>query len=171
MSETTISEQVLANSDVIEFEVYSTELVSSYRSIPQEVLVTFEVSLTASEDTNIVEKLSEIFAKIDHFQPDSIVVTDQSSYSEDGKFSKLSVRISIQNSDVRFDALDTKVDAISNDLASNLTEINTSLEFLESQTNVTVTADVSKLEQKFDELESKQLPALKKDRIEYRIVF
>ena len=78
------------------------------------------------------------------------------------------LQITIQIPDVQFDALDSKIDAVSNDLASNLTEINTSLEFLESQTNMTVTADVSKLEQKFDDLETEQLPALKKDRIEIK---
>ena len=79
------------------------------------------------------------------------------------------LQITIQIPDVQFDALDTKIDAISNDLASNLTEINTSLEFLESQTNVTVTADVSKLEQKVDNLETEQLPTLIKDRIEIKL--
>ena len=70
------------------------------------------------------------------------------------------------NSDFRFDALDTKIGAVGNDLASNVTEINTKLELLESQMNVSVSSDVQKLQQKLDELESEQIPALKKDRIE-----
>ena len=74
-------------------------------------------------------------------------------------------------SGLRLDALDTKVDAISNDLTSNLTEINTSLELLASQTNVSVSSDVTQLEQKVDSLESEQLPALKKDRIEMKFIF
>ena len=53
-------------------------------------------------------------------------------------------------------------------MASNLTEINTNLESLKSQSNVAVNADVKSLEKKFDKLESEQLPALKKDRIEIK---
>ena len=72
------------------------------------------------------------------------------------------------NLDFRFDALDTKIDAIKTDLASNVDEINTNLELLGSQVNVSVSSDVQTLQQKLDELESKQIPALKKDRIQIK---
>ena len=88
MSNTEISEQVLADSDVIDFKVVSTELLS------QEFLVTFEVSLTASED--VVEKLSEIFSKIEFYKLDSVVVTEQYTDSEDGKFCKQFSKIIIK---------------------------------------------------------------------------
>ena len=75
------------------------------------------------------------------------------------------------NSDLRFDALDTKIGVISDDLASNVTQINTNLEQLESKLNVSVSPDVEKFQQKLDEFESEQIPALKKDRIEIRKSF
>ena len=74
-------------------------------------------------------------------------------------------------SDLRFDSLDTKIDAISNDLASNLTEINTSLELLEAQSDEVLSSEVTKLQRKFDELESVELPALRKERIEIQFQF
>ena len=60
---------------------------------------------------------------------------------------------------------------ISDDLASNVTQINTNLEQLESKLNVSVSPDVEKFQQKLDEFESEQIPALKKDRIEIRKSF
>ena len=57
--------------------------------MPRELfLVAFEVSITASEDIDIVEKLSDVVSKVENFQPDSIVVTDQNNYTEEGKFSR-----------------------------------------------------------------------------------
>ena len=66
--------------------------------------------------------------------------------------------------DLRFDELDTAIENITNDLASNLTDINTSLELLESQKNLTetVTSSVAELQQKFEKLEAEDLPAMRK---------
>ena len=75
-------EQVLIDSDVIDFEVFTTEAQSSYRA--PEFLVTFEVSLASSVDIDTVEKLSGVLSKIEYFKLDSIVVTDQYNYSEEG---------------------------------------------------------------------------------------
>ena len=63
---------------------------------------------------------------------------------------------------LRFEELDTKVDDISNHLASNLTEIFTSLDILEARMN---SSDVSHIQQRLDKIETEGLPALKKDRI------
>ena len=63
---------------------------------------------------------------------------------------------------LRFEELDTKVDDISNHLASNLTEILTSLDILESKIN---SSDVSHIQQRVDKIENEGLPALQKDRI------
>ena len=65
--------------------------------------------------------------------------------------------------------LDTKIDAISNDLASNLTEINTNPELLGSQNNVAVNSNIAQLEEKFDELKTEELPALQKELVEKKI--
>lgn len=75
----------------------------------------------------------------------------------------------ILDSDLRFDSLEKQIDAISSDLASNLTEINTNLELLESQSDVAVSSDITELKQKFNELESVELPKLRKERIEMKI--
>ena len=57
------------NSDVINFNVISIEPKLSYRlrrsTDSLGFLVTFEISLTASEDIEIVEKLSDIFSKVE----------------------------------------------------------------------------------------------------------
>ena len=66
--------------------------------------------------------------------------------------------------DLRFDELDTAIENITNDLASNLTDINTSLQLLESQKNLTetVTSNIAELQQKFEKLEAEDLPAMQK---------
>ena len=58
---------------------------------------------------------------------------------------------------------------MSNDLASNLIEINESMDLLESQTNVTASSNVTKLQEKVDKLETEQLPSLKKDRTKTQV--
>ena len=71
-----------------------------------------------------------------------------------------------ENSGLRIDALDKKIDAISGYLASNLTEINNSLELFGSQTNVTeISSYIAQLHKKIDRLEVEDLPFLKQDRI------
>ena len=72
------------DSNVIDFKIYSIELLSTYRSVSQDLLVTFEVSLTPSEDVDMIEKLSQIFSQIEYYQMDSIVVIDQYSYTKEG---------------------------------------------------------------------------------------
>ena len=48
------------------------------------------------------------------------------------------------------------------EIASNLTDISSSIENLELQSNVAISSNVTKLEQKVDKLETEELPALKK---------
>ena len=55
-----------------------------------------------------------------------------------------------------------KIDEISNDLALNLTDITTTLTFLESQTNEMNSSNITELEQKVDKLEKEDLFSLKK---------
>ena len=86
VSNKTILEQVLIDSDVVDFKVLSTDALSSRRSRSQESFsVTFEISLTASEDVDMIEMLSGIFSVIDYFEPDSVVVIEQ--YNEKGRLS------------------------------------------------------------------------------------
>ena len=60
---------------------------------------------------------------------------------------------------MRLDALDTKVDEISSHLTSNLTELATSLNTLESKIN---SSDATLVKERVDKLESDELPELKK---------
>ena len=91
---TTISDQVPIGSRVTDFKVVSIELLSSnvIRSRRSqdllEYLVTFEISLTSSEDNDLVDELSNIFENIEEFKPRSVVITDQQIYNENGQFSK-----------------------------------------------------------------------------------
>ena len=74
----------MVDSDVIDFKILSTDLLSSHRSRSQELFsVTFEISLKASEASDMIEKLSKIFGKIEYFQLNSIVVNEQ--YNEEGR--------------------------------------------------------------------------------------
>ena len=88
-------DQVPIDSRVTNFRVMSIQLLSenvirSRRSQDfLEYLVTFEISLSATEGVDIVEELSNIISKIDGFKPDSVLVTDQTSFSEEGEFEKL----------------------------------------------------------------------------------
>ena len=88
-------DQVPIDSRVTNFRVMSIQLLSknvirSRRSQDfLEYLVTFEISLSASEGLDVVEELIDIISKIDGFKPDSVLVTDQTSFSEEGKFIKL----------------------------------------------------------------------------------
>ena len=88
-------DQVPVDSRVTNFRVMSIQLLSknvirSRRSQDfLEYLVTFEISLSASEGLDVVEELIDIISKIDGFKPDSVLVTDQTSFSEEGKFIKL----------------------------------------------------------------------------------
>ena len=91
---TTILDQVLIGPRVTNFRVISIELLSSnvVRSRRSqdllEYLVTFEISLTSAESAEVVDELNNIFENIEEFKPDSVVITDQQIYNEDGKFSK-----------------------------------------------------------------------------------
>ena len=88
-------DQVPVDSRVTNFRIMSIQLLSenvvrSRRSQDfLEYLVTFEISLSATEGVDIVEELIDIISKIDGFKPDSVLVTDQTSFSEEGKFIKL----------------------------------------------------------------------------------
>ena len=66
---------------------------------------------------------------------------------------------------MRFDDLGTKINHISDHLATNVTYLNESLELLESRTNKTINDNFSRLDQKVENLEENELPALKKARI------
>ena len=91
---TTILDQVPIGSRVTTFRVISIELLSSnvIRSRRSqdllEYLVTFEISLTSGENDDLVDELSNIFENIEEFKPQSIVITDQHIYNEEGQFSK-----------------------------------------------------------------------------------
>ena len=71
---------------------------------------------------------------------------------------------------MRFDELGTKINQMSGHLASNVTYLNESLELLDSRTNKTISDNFSKLNQKVDNLEENELPALKKVRILPRVI-
>ena len=51
---------------------------------------------------------------------------------------------------------------MSDEIASNLTDISSSIENLELQSNVAINSNVRKIEQKVDKLETEELPAVKK---------
>ena len=51
---------------------------------------------------------------------------------------------------------------MSDEIASNLTDISSSIENLELQSNEAISSNVTKLEQKVDKLETEELPAVKK---------
>ena len=59
---------------------------------------------------------------------------------------------------------------MSDEIASNLTDISSSIENLELQSNEAISSNVTKLEQKVDKLENEELPALKKAPIMTLIV-
>ena len=89
---TTIVDQVPIGPRVTTFRVISVELLSSdvIRSRRSqdllEYLVTFEISLTSAESAEVVDELNNIFENIEEFKPDSVVITDQQIYNEDGQF-------------------------------------------------------------------------------------
>ena len=77
----------VTNFRVISIELLSSNVIRSRRSQDLlEYLVTFETLLTPGEDNDLVDELSNIFENIEEFKPDSVVITDQQIYNEDGQF-------------------------------------------------------------------------------------
>ena len=79
-----ISEQVAMDSSVISFDVISIQSEKSQRF--WEYLVTFEITFRAAEDVTTHEYLSSLFSQIESFEPNSVIIIDQQSHSEDSKF-------------------------------------------------------------------------------------
>ena len=176
--ETFISEKVANDSDVINFRIISIELlapnVSKYQRSnirSRKYLVTFEITLTADESVETHNQLTNVLSQIDNFEPDSLVIVSRKSITEESEFIDKSGNLTFDFSlsGLRLDALDTKTQELSNYLVSNITEINSSLQLLESSDIHSISSTVNELQQKIDKLELEDVPYLKKDRIKIKL--